>query len=421
MTDLQRIELRQSQVRERLNEIAGIVELTDEQRAEAASLESEYTDLETRYRAATIAASDAHESRQAGTATDGEGAEIRQLREAARLGAYLEAAGGGGQLPAGPEADLNAALEIRAQTPGAVAVPWAVLDTPGPVEIRQDAVTDTSALGGGTAQRSILQRLFGRDILDALGVRLDSVPPGLARWPLLTGGETPAQVAEGTGHDAAAATFTVQGLTPKRLTGAYVWTVEQAAQVSDIESALRADLAAAVRSDMSRQVLTGDGTAPNVTGILTRLAAPTPAPTVEAGFSDYAASAAQAVDGLHASGEGEVMALWGVDTYKHAAGVVLTSGNGTSALAALRSRARGVMASSYIAAPTNDVQDAIYHAGADTMRGDSIAAVWPALELIRDPYSGAASGTVRLTSITLWDCYTAFRAAAYQRQSFKLA
>ena len=120
------------------------------------------------------------------------------------------------------------------------------------------------------------------------------------------------------------------------------------------------------------------------------------------------------------------MAIWGVATYKHAAGVIGT-GSDMAALAALRARARarGVIATSYMPAPPDsgdgaNVQTAIYHAGTDTMRGDSIAAVWPALELIRDPYSGASEGTVRLTSITLWDAYLAFRAGAYYRTAYKL-
>ena len=61
--------------------------------------------------------------------------------------------------------------------------------------------------------------------------------------------------------------------------------------------------------------------------------------------------------------------------------------------------------------------DAILHAmgpnGGGIMRGDSVAAVWPTLEVVRDIYSQASQG-VTLTWITLWDAYTAFRAAAYK-------
>ena len=53
------------------------------------------------------------------------------------------------------------------------------------------------------------------------------------------------------------------------------------------------------------------------------------------------------------------------------------------------------------------------------MRGDSVAAVWPTLEVIRDIYSKASQGVV-LTWVALWDAKVAFRSAAYQRLAFKL-
>ena len=79
------------------------------------------------------------------------------------------------------------------------------------------------------------------------------------------------------------------------------------------------------------------------------------------------------------------------------------------------------MASVYLPDPASNIQGALTHAGNTNMRGDSIAAVWPAIELIRDPYTAAAKGQVALTAITLWDAYTAFRSGAYQRLKFKIA
>ena len=54
------------------------------------------------------------------------------------------------------------------------------------------------------------------------------------------------------------------------------------------------------------------------------------------------------------------------------------------------------------------------------MRADSVAAVWPTLEIIRDIYSQASQGVI-LTWITLWDMEAAFRAAAYRRIAFKVS
>ena len=48
------------------------------------------------------------------------------------------------------------------------------------------------------------------------------------------------------------------------------------------------------------------------------------------------------------------------------------------------------------------------------MRGDSVAAMWPTLEVIRDHYTKAGEGGVVLTWITLWDAAIAFRSDAYK-------
>ena len=53
------------------------------------------------------------------------------------------------------------------------------------------------------------------------------------------------------------------------------------------------------------------------------------------------------------------------------------------------------------------------------MRGDSVAAMWPTLEVIRDIYSKASQGVV-LTWVALWDAKVAFRSGAYYRTAFKL-
>ena len=86
------------------------------------------------------------------------------------------------------------------------------------------------------------------------------------------------------------------------------------AQIPDIESALRRDMASAVKASMNQQLI--NSAAPDATdattaariksgGFLTKLTAPTPAPSAESAFSSYAGSAALGVDGLHAVMENE--------------------------------------------------------------------------------------------------------------------
>ena len=439
MTNAQKLAIRLSEIRQRLNEIAGLDDeaMTDEIRAETDKLTAEFRNAETQHRAAVVVEAD--EARAAeGTFGNGDGepAELRALMDRITIGDYLSPAAAGAAI-VGVPVELAAALSLPAAGGnGGVAIPWQVLGR-GLGEQRaapeRRAFTTTGQNDGGELQRPILQRLFGPGIMDSLGVRMDTVPVGRSEWPLIASGITPAQVVEGTAAAAAvAATFSYATLRPKRLTGRYEFTHEAAASVADLEQAIRRDLADAIMSAMSNAIINGlavdpndAATAANVEGLLTKLAAPT-APTAEATYADYAGSHAGLVDGLHASREGEVSSVIGVASYTHAASVY-QAGSGESGSEALMRRSMSCMASSYIPAPAGTplVQNgAIYHAsgpnGGGVMRGDSVAAMWPTLEVIRDIYSQASQG-VTLTWVTLWDAAVAFRSAAYSRAAFQLA
>ena len=435
MTTAQKLAIRLSEIRSKLNELSGLEEVTDEQRGEIDALSGEYQAKEAQHRAALTVEAD--EQRAAvgefGNA-DGEPAEVRALLSRVNLGDYMNPAAGGVGL-VGQAAELNAALEVgTVGKSGGILIPWRMLEcpehraTPAPAQRGESrAFTTTGAYGGGTMQRPILQRLFGMDIMGALGVRIDTVPAGMTEWPLITGGVAPTQKAEGTAADAAVtAAFATETLKPKRLTGRYEFTHEMNAQVLDLEQALRRDLADAVRAKMSDLILNGDEStnAHEPDGFYRKIAAPTD-PTAEAVYADYAGAHALAVDGIHASMETEVGSVIGVASYTHAASVY-QAGSGESGSEALRRRSMGCMASSFVPAPQSNIQAGnIFHAagpnggGAD-LRGDSVAAVWPTLEVIRDIYSQASQGVV-LTWVTLWDAETGFRAAAYERVAFQLA
>lgn len=436
MTQAQKLALRLSEIRQKLNELSGVEEPTEEQRSEMARLSAEYPTIEERHRAAIIAESEAAEERAGGAEGDretGEGAELRRLQRTARLGRYLAAAAGGVAVD-GAEAELLDALEVRDHAgiaPGSVQVPWSVLltDDEAGDQAERRAATTTAAYDGPTMQRPILARLFGASIFEALGVRMDSVPAGQSEWPLITAGAAPAQTAEDADAPAAVAwTIGPQTLKPKRLTGRYEFTAEVSASVIGLEEALRRDLRDAVMAQASNQLLNGDGTGANVTGFYSRLAAPA-TPAAEATYADYARSPASVVDGLHGDMEGQTGVVLGTDVYRHAAGV-FQAGSGEAGIEAINRRCRSCRASVFVPdAPDSGAdQDVskgnVLHAAGPNGgpgRGDSIAAVWPTLAVIRDIYTQAAKGATVLTYIMLWDCYTALRADAYKRVAFKLA
>ena len=134
MTVSQKLAVRLSEIRQKLNELSALDAPTDEQRAEMGKLTAEYPLIEERSRAALVAEAADADARQAGAEgaegrETGEGAELRKLQGKARLGRYLLAAAGGVPVD-GAESELLDALSVRGGVgvqPGAVQVPWSML------------------------------------------------------------------------------------------------------------------------------------------------------------------------------------------------------------------------------------------------------------------------------------------------------
>ena len=167
MTNVQRLAIRLSEIRQRLNEIAGLEgdAVSDEIRAEADKLAGEYKTAETQHRSALIAEGEEQRAAEgAFGAGDGEPAEVRALLDRVTIGDYLNPAAAGIGL-AGAAAELAGALQVPTHgASGGVAVPWTVLGR-GLAERRaapeRRAFTTTAQNDGPESQRPILQRLFG--------------------------------------------------------------------------------------------------------------------------------------------------------------------------------------------------------------------------------------------------------------------
>ena len=186
MTTRQKIELRLSKVRQRLNAIAALEgdAFTPEIREEAETLQTEYRDLEIRHRAAIVGDGDGGEPGD-GAGEDGEARELRELEGRVEVRRYIGAAMEGGAVD-GAEAEFNAALEM-----GAGAFPLRLLAP----EAR--TTTDTEA---GANQGTWLDRLFASSAAARLGVSFRSVGPGVAAYPVTTAGASAAQRGRGRGR-----------------------------------------------------------------------------------------------------------------------------------------------------------------------------------------------------------------------------
>lgn len=408
MTNRQKIELRLSEVRSRLNAISGFEgdALTEEIRGESETLRTEYADLETRHQAAIVAEPEPEPSDRNG----GEGAEVRRLIGETEIRAYLVEAA------TGREAD-GAASELRAAIFGDKAraglVPWEALLVGRP-EHRADVSTDAPGTTGAS-QQTVLGRVFADTALTFLGVGMPMVPVGDVNFPVLSAGVTPAMIGRKGEKGAQAATISATVLEPRRMTARYLFQVEDVARLRGLEEALRIDLSGALGEAMDAAGIKGNGETPMVNGFINAIDAPADAPDALSGRGDFIGAAAGAVDGRYARNVRGVRMLVGSASYTLAATLVDLAGR-VYVSDYLIERTGGFQVSAHIPAAANSIQDGLVYR-AENGIGSAVAPIWNGFELIRDPFSNAAEGQVSVTAVALWN-FAILRPAAFNRVQF---
>ena len=327
---------------------------------------------------------------------DGEGREVRSLEGRAKVSSYLSAAADGAALD-GPESELNAALKI-----GRTAFPLRLL---APREVRA-----STAVEAATTQATWLDRIFGETAAMHIGVDFQSVPSGVSAHPVTTAGASGAQ--RGKGQDAGAAAWTV-GVTemkPKRGAVRATFDTVDAARLMGLEDALSRDLRMAMADHMDKTILKGDATANPADGDIVGLQT---AGITEASLSQtnkvlgagVTTALASFIDGLHASTPADVKIAASVGSSRlWLSNLVQAGGSVDSSLAQyLRANGFSWITREGIDTATSAGDFAAYIGLGRQQAGAGVAAVWEAGQLIRDPYSDAAGGTVALTLSYLWD------------------
>lgn len=338
-----------------------------------------------------------------------------ELRDQIRLGRYLAAIAQQRVLD-GPEGELRAELNLSDQ-----AIPLeAMMPT---AEERQDAVSPQNASGDALASGTInlttgplLERVFTETDTVFLGVAMPTVPAGERRYPVMTAGTTAAMAARGSGTDAGAARFSVVDAEPHRLTGRYVMDLEGVAELGGLlESTLRADLRREMGFQIDNQILNGDGTGANVSGILASLD-DTPFPALAGSAKDPAQLTWETaremlygnLDGKFARTEADIRLLVGDSTYNrlrnvYRSGATASNVDGIDAMRALGSRVRRSFMipaqSAFLSGATKREQHVVF--AAEPMA--AVAPVWQGITMIRDPYTNAKNAQIVMTAHMMFD------------------
>ena len=393
MTNLQRLELRASELRQKLNDLSGLETLTDEQRGDIDTLSLEYADVERQKRAA-ILAGDTPETPE--PEPNGERREVSSLIERAEIAAYLRAAASGNPVT-GVERELRQA--VLGDDADEMLMPMdMLLPLSGALETRADAVTDV-ADSIQHSQQNIIGRIFAETSGAYLGVQRPSVPVGESHYYALASGASADVRSDGVAMDAAAATFTSKAVEPVRLSARYLWGIETTARIRGFEEALRADIRAVMGDKLDFLALNGQAavanTSPLVEGIIAQLGDPDN-PAAIAAWADYLSLYPSRVDGKTSMDGANVRLLVNAETYKHAHGLqIATSGELLGReLPAGRFRASANM-------PATAATIATLLSYTASARVGFVQPVWRGITLIRDVYSKASEGQVALTAIML--------------------
>ena len=324
----------------------------------------------------------------------------------------------------GPEAELRSAAGIGD------GIPMELWDVPAEgQETRADAPTGAPGTVGVNLDR-IRPAVFAASIAPRIGIEMPRVESGSYASATISTSLTAGSHAKVGKAEATAAAFTVQTVTPKRISARLGIRVEDVASVgqANFESILRENLSLVLSDALDDAVINGDGAAPNLAGIFERLTDPSD-PSAVSDFDAFAAAHASGLDGLWASTLAEVGIVCGPATMTLSARTFqsATSYKGEmSAAAYAMANTGGWWTNRRMPDAESDIQQAIlYRMGRSMMGGagamrTAVCPHWAEIS-IDDIYSGSASGERFFTLHVLLGDVVLVQPDAYAQVAFRIA
>ena len=426
MTKAQTLQLKLSECRQKLNELLGRETRSDEQQAELERLTGEVQKLEPEFRAALAAEPDPDEATS--ELPDPETRERLELRGRARLGSFLMSALQG-RLAAGAEAEYLAAC-----AGGDGQIPVELFEAERPEErAAGDTASGPPATGTGATLAPIQPFLFAGSIAPRLGIDMPQVGSGAYSEATITTALTAAAKGKGAAQASSAATITPTTAKPRRITGRLTLQIEDVAEIgqANYEAALRQNLAAVLSDQYDLQCITGDGTAPNVEGLIDQLTNPTD-PTAVADFAAFLEAFSDQIDGLWAAMLSDVAIVTNPDAYKLSAKTFRDRVISTAQAAAVSlgdtsfadyatAHTAGWWTNKRMPATASNVARGVVHRRGRAGLRTACHPVWSMLT-IDDIYSDSAAGQRHVTMHALvGDKVLLVQPAAYGLVEFKVA
>lgn len=384
MTALQKVQLRLSEIRKRMAELAGLETLTEEQTQEVEQLRAEFGQCETRQQALLIAGEG--EGNEETTEETPEEREYSELLAGASVAEVVVAAVEG-RATDGQTAELQQHHELRANQ-----VPLdLLLEQP---EERTAGVTPAPANVGAT-QRPIIPAVFPMSHLSHLSIPQDRLMTGEAVYTVLSTSAAPGTPAKGAEQEHSTGAFSVKTLAPARIQASMFYAREDAARLAGLDAALRQNLNEALSDKLDERVLNN-----LLTGNTLTQKDASKADTFESYLSRFAY---ERVDGRFAEDAMALRVTVGTATYA-SMGSQYRDSTALNALMGLKAvtggeRGRSVRVSPHVPAVTSNKQPGLVRVG---MRRDYAVGIWEGVTIIVDEVTQAKEGEIILTAVMLY-------------------
>lgn len=411
MLESVKIQRRQSEIRQALAELVGKESPSDDETRSMETLDTEYRSNETRYRAALIAEDEERQEAKDDleTRSDKEYAELVDKFELRQVALALDE---GRQLD-GPTAEIVQELRQQGGYQG-VPVPWQALE-------QRAGETVASGTPDPVMTRPIIDRLFPQSVAGRMGAQMINVDHGDVEYPVTTQGAQTGWQASETGDVGSPQAYqtTDKPLAPDNTLGTQMTITRKTMKQSGaaLEAAVRRDMNAAIGAAMDQAVFLGAGSSGEPEGVITNSSYGITETPIDAAptWAVFRAAVARFLVANAANAPGQVRLLIRPEVWDDLDDTVFDSGSGITEWDRLVKHIPAqnvVMSSNALHDPATMspvASDALL-----TVTANGVAPIfvgtWGAVDLIRDPFTKAASGSLVLTALATMDI-TVARAA----------
>jgi HK97 family phage major capsid protein len=404
MLDSIKITRRQSEIRQSLAELVGKETPTEDETRSMSDLDGEYRTNETRYRAALTAEDE--ERKEAGAELETrDGKEWSDMLGRYEIRQAALALSEEGRELEGETAEIVQEMRAQGSYQG-IPVPYeALLET-------RAGETIASGTPDPINTMPIIDRLFADSVATQMGGSVINIPHGEREWPVVTSSITAAWAATETGNVAAAAAFatTDRAMAPDNTLGVQMKVTRKTLKQSGpaIEAAIRRDMQSAIRVKLDEAAFLGTGASGEPLGVIQGASTYGITETIVNAVVDYADFRSAVVRFLTANaanGPGSVNLLLRPEIFDSMDDAAWDAGSGITEWDRLISRVgKVVMSTNALAAPAGTPLES---KGLMTVNTGGVPplfmGLWGGVDLIRDVFTDAPSGGLRLTGLVTAD------------------